>query len=125
MYEVTIKKSFSAAHLLKDIGGKCEELHGHNFLVEVSVTAENLNQEGLLVDFRTLKKWTDEILAELDHKHLNNTPQFKNMNPSSENIARFIYEGIAGKVGQENIAVSRVTVWESDNARVSYGGATP
>ncbi|MBI4632473.1 MAG: 6-carboxytetrahydropterin synthase QueD [Deltaproteobacteria bacterium] len=122
MYEVTVKKSFAAAHLLKDIGGKCEELHGHNFVVEVSVTAAELNQEGLLIDFRTLKKWTDEILVKLDHKHLNNTPPFKNMNPSSENIARFIYDGITEKASRERIAVSRVTVWESDNARVSYSG---
>ena len=62
MYEVTIKKSFSAAHLLKEIGGKCEELHGHNFLVEVSVAAESLNEEGLLIDFRVVKRWTDEVL---------------------------------------------------------------
>jgi len=122
MYEVTVKKSFSAAHLLKDIGGKCEELHGHNFIVEVSVTASELNQEGLLVDFRTLKQWTDEILTELDHKHLNALPCFMNMNPSSENIARFIYDGITAKARQERIKVSRVTVWESDNARVSYRG---
>ena len=107
---------------MKDIGGKCEELHGHNFVVEVSVTASKLNQEGLLIDFRTLKKWTDEILTELDHKHLNAIPCFNNINPSSENIARFIYDSIAEKVEPENIEVSRVTVWESDNARVSYNG---
>ena len=125
MYEVTVKKSFAAAHLLKDIGGKCEELHGHNFVVEVSVAASQLNQEGLLIDFRTLKKWTDDILTELDHKHLNNIPCFKNLNPSSENIARFIYDRITEKAQREKFELSRVTVWESDNARVSYSGATP
>ncbi len=122
MYEVTIKKSFAAAHLLKDIGGKCEELHGHNFIVEVSAAASKLNQEGLLIDFRVLKKWTDEILTELDHKHLNALPSFVNLNPSSENIARFIYDGITAKARQEKIKISCVTVWESDNARVSYNG---
>ncbi len=123
MYEVTVKKSFAAAHLLKDIGGKCEELHGHNFIVEVSVRAPELNREGLLVDFRILKKWTDEILVELDHKHLNAIPFFETMNPSSENIARFIYDNISKKARREKIEVSQVTVWESDNARVSYSGA--
>ena len=83
MYEVTIKKSFSAAHLLKEIGGKCEELHGHNFLVEVSVKAESLNEEGLLIDFRVVKRWTDEVLEALDHKYLNELDYFKNTNPDS------------------------------------------
>lgn len=120
MYEVTIKKSFSAAHLLKEIGGKCEELHGHNFLVEVSVAAESLNSEALLIDFRIVKRWTDEILQQLDHKYLNDIEYFKNSNPSSEQLARFIYERISEKTRQSQVLLSRVTVWESDNSRVSY-----
>lgn len=120
MYEVTIKKSFSAAHLLKEIGGKCEELHGHNFLVEISVTSESLNDEGLLIDFRVVKKWTDEILEQLDHKYLNEIDYFKNINPSSEQLARFLYDRISEKSRQGNVTLSRVTVWESDNSRVSY-----
>ena len=120
MYEVTIKKSFSAAHLLKEIGGKCEELHGHNFLVEVSVTSESLNDEGLLIDFRVVKKWTDEILEQVDHKYLNEIDYFKNINPSSEQLARFLYDRISEKSRQGNVTLSRVTVWESDNSRVSY-----
>lgn len=120
MYGVTIKKSFSAAHLLKEIGGKCEELHGHNFLVEISVAAESLNEEGLLIDFRTVKRWTDEVLEQLDHKYLNELEYFKNRNPSSEAIARFLYEQISEKARQANVALSRVTVWESDNSYVTY-----
>jgi 6-pyruvoyltetrahydropterin/6-carboxytetrahydropterin synthase len=120
MYEVTIKKSFSAAHLLKEIGGKCEELHGHNFLVEVSVAAESLNSEGLLIDFRVVKRWTDEILDKLDHKYLNELEFFKGLNPSSEQIARFLYEQISEKARPSKVAVSQVTVWESENACVSY-----
>ncbi len=68
MYEVTINRSFSAAHTLRDVGGKCESLHGHNFRVEVTVAGESLNGEGLLVDFRLLKRWTDETLEMLDHR---------------------------------------------------------
>jgi 6-pyruvoyltetrahydropterin/6-carboxytetrahydropterin synthase len=120
MYEVTIKKSFSAAHLLKEIGGKCEELHGHNFLVEVSVVSESLNSEGLLIDFRVVKRWTDEVLEQLDHKYLNEIEYFRNINPSSEQLARFLYDRISEKSQQTNVTLSRVTVWESENSRVSY-----
>ena len=122
MYEITITRSFSAAHVLKDIGGKCEGLHGHNFDVEVSLAAVDLNKEGLLIDFRILKGWTDEILDCLDHKHLNDLTYFKDKNPSAENLARFIYDRISDKVKMKNIDVSRVTVWESDKARASYRG---
>jgi len=122
MYEITITRSFSAAHVLKDIGGKCEGLHGHNFVVEVSLAAAGLNKEGLLLDFRILKEWTDEILDALDHKYLNELPYFINLNPSAENLARFLHDRVTEKVGQQNIQVSCVTVWESDNARASYRG---
>jgi 6-pyruvoyltetrahydropterin/6-carboxytetrahydropterin synthase len=120
MYEVTIRKSFSAAHLLREIGGKCEELHGHNFIVEVSAAADKLNEEGLLIDFRDLKRWTDQVLADLDHKYLNELPFFKDVNPSSERVARFLFERIGQKLGKGAVALTRVTVWESENARVSY-----
>lgn len=120
MYEITTKKAFSAAHNLKDIGGRCEELHGHNFTVEVSVVSKKLNEEGLLIDFRILEGWIEEILEELDHKFLNDIPYFKDINPSSENIAKYIYDRIYEKVNSGEIKVSRITVWESENARVSY-----
>jgi 6-pyruvoyltetrahydropterin/6-carboxytetrahydropterin synthase len=122
MYEITITRSFSAAHVLKDIGGKCEGLHGHNFVVEVSLAAPGLNKEGLLLDFRILKEWTDEILDELDHKYLNDLPHFKNLNPSAENLARFLHDQVDEKARSQNIEVSCVTVWESDNAKASYRG---
>jgi 6-pyruvoyltetrahydropterin/6-carboxytetrahydropterin synthase len=123
VYEVTVKKSFSAAHILKEIGGKCEELHGHNFVVEVSVASCELNAEGIVIDFRILKKWTDDIIKKLDHKYLNDIQYFECMNPTSENIARFIYDRISKKIRRHHLKVSRVTVWESENARVSYSGS--
>ncbi len=122
MYEVTIKKSFSAAHLLKEIGGKCEELHGHNFVVEVSVVSGELNAEGILIDFRILKKWTDDVIKKLDHKYLNDIKCFEHINPTSEIIAKFIYDKISKRTRRHHFDVSRVTVWESENARVSYSG---
>jgi 6-pyruvoyltetrahydropterin/6-carboxytetrahydropterin synthase len=120
MYEVTIKRSFSAAHVLEDVGGGCEELHGHNFTVEVSVAAGELNTQGLAVDFRVLKRWTEDVLSELDHKYLNNVDYFKSASPSSEHIARFIYEGVAEKMGDHPFFLTAVTVWESETARVTY-----
>ena len=120
MFEITIRKSFAAAHQLRDIGGKCEDLHGHNFTVEVSAGGEKLNDEGLLLDFRQLKKWTNELLEELDHKYLNELPFFKDINPSSEIIARFMFERLSEKTKTLNTPITRVTVWESEDARVSY-----
>ena len=124
MYEVSIKKSFSAAHALKEIGGMCEKLHGHNFIVEVSVASSELSDSGILIDFTVLQKWTDEILKNLDHKHLNETPFFNTCNPSAENIAKFIYDMLLEKTGNHNINVARVTVWESEDAKASYTGNT-
>jgi len=122
MYEVTIKRSFSAAHSLKEIGGKCEKLHGHNFTVEVSVSTEQLNREGLVVDFRVLKDWTDQTIKEFDHKYLNEISIFHGSNPSSENIASYIFAQIARKAAPTGLRVSRVTVWESESAKVTYTG---
>jgi 6-pyruvoyltetrahydropterin/6-carboxytetrahydropterin synthase len=122
VYEVTIIKSFSAAHALKDIGGNCEDLHGHNFTVEVSIASSELTSEGILIDFRILKKWTDDILVELDHKYLNDISHFKNINPSSELIAKFIYDKIYSEAHRRQFEVSHVSVWESEDAKVSYYG---
>ena len=122
MYEVTIKQSFSAAHMLKESGGTCEKLHGHNFIVEVSICSSALTETGILIDFRILKQWADEILKEFDHKYLNDINYFKDTSPSSENVARYIYDRISEKIKQDNLDVSRVTVWESEDARVSYYG---
>jgi 6-pyruvoyltetrahydropterin/6-carboxytetrahydropterin synthase len=120
MYEVTIIKSFSAAHLLADIGGKCEELHGHNFKVEITLAAPNLNEYGLLIDFRLVKKWLNEILDQLDHKHINDLEYFADINPSAENIARFIFLQLEPKAKEAKVEVTKVKVWESENAAVTY-----
>ena len=120
MYEVTIIKSFSAAHLLAQIGGKCEELHGHNFRVEVILAAPDLNKSGLLIDFRVVKKWLNEILDQMDHKHLNELPCFAGINPSAENIAKYIYNQMKPKAKESQVRIARIKVWESENAAVAY-----
>jgi 6-pyruvoyltetrahydropterin/6-carboxytetrahydropterin synthase len=121
MFRVTITKSFSAAHALK-IGGKCEDLHGHNFKVDVTVEGLKLNPEGILIDFRDLKRWTVEILDELDHKYLNDLPPFSGGCATSENVAQHIYTLIAKKMKGQSARIVEVTVWESDNSRVAYSG---
>jgi 6-pyruvoyltetrahydropterin/6-carboxytetrahydropterin synthase len=120
MYEVTIIKSFSSAHLLSQIGGKCEELHGHNFRVEVTVAAPDLNEAGLLIDFREVKKWLGTILEQMDHKHLNELTHFAGINPSAENIAKYIYNQMKAKVKESHVLIAQVKIWESENAAVTY-----
>lgn len=120
MYEVTIIKSFSAAHLLADIGGKCEALHGHNFKVEISVAAGQVNHIGILVDFRLLKKMLGEVLEALDHKHINTLTDFAGVNPSAENIAKYIFEKMDARVKTAGVNMVRVKIWESENAAVTY-----
>ena len=121
MFKVTITKSFSAAHALK-IGGKCEDLHGHNFKVDVTVEGRALKTEGILIDFRDLKKWTVEVLDEMDHKYLNELPPFSGGCPTSERVARHIYAHIQKRLKGRAVRISEVTVWESENSRVSYSG---
>jgi 6-pyruvoyltetrahydropterin/6-carboxytetrahydropterin synthase len=122
MYEVTIIKSFSSAHLLAQIGGKCEELHGHNFKVEVTLAAPDLNKSGLLIDFRVAKKWLNEIIDQMDHKHLNELPCFAGINPSAENIAKYIYDQMKPKATESQVRIARIKVWESENAAITYIG---
>lgn len=121
MFEVSVRGSFSAAHRLTDIGGKCENLHGHNFTVEVSVTSERLNEQGVVIDFRQLKSYLGETLGILDHTFLNETAPFADDNPSSERIARFIYDEMKKKIVDKRVnGQIRVTVWESETSRASY-----
>jgi 6-pyruvoyltetrahydropterin/6-carboxytetrahydropterin synthase len=122
MYEATVRRSFSAAHSLRDIGGKCEKLHGHNFIVEISVASRTLNSEGLVIDFRTVKNWADQAIGELDHYYLNDLPAFSGKNPSAENIAHYLFTYVEEKATVQDIHVTRVTVWESENAKVTYTG---
>ncbi len=120
MYELKVITQFAAAHQLRNYTGKCESLHGHNWKVEVILKGEKLNNTGLLIDFKEVKEATDKILEELDHSFLNELPQFKDQNPSSENIASYIFENLSSKLNNNQIKVSKVTAWESDSASASY-----
>ena len=119
MYEITVKSDFSAAHQLRSYSGKCENLHGHNWKVEVAVGSKKLNSIGLAFDFKELKEILKQVLEKLDHTFLNELPYFKKYNPTSENIAKWIYDEI-GKVITKNVKLIKVTVFESDNSYATY-----
>ena len=120
MYRLMIKTSFAAAHNLINYQGDCENLHGHNWRVEVIVAAKELDKAGLGIDFKILKKQTNSLLDELDHKYLNDLTPFKNNSPSSENISRYLFERLSETLNNENITVEKINVWESENACASY-----
>ena len=121
MYEVVIEENFCAAHALRGYRGNCENLHGHNWKVEVAVRGETLDELGMLIDFRRVKEATREVMSYLDHKNLNVIPPFdSNLNPTSEQIARFILEKISGHIGTSELVVSKVRVWETPTACASY-----
>jgi 6-pyruvoyltetrahydropterin/6-carboxytetrahydropterin synthase len=120
MYELKIISHLSAAHQLREAGGQCERLHGHNWKIEVCVTGRTLDANGLLVDFRRIKGATEEVLQEMDHRFLNELDPFAHLNPSSENIARYIYESLVTRLNSEQVRVSKVTAWESDTACATY-----
>ncbi len=120
MYELKIVTQFSAAHRLANFYGKCEALHGHNWKVEVCLTGDRLDEAGLVMDFGVVKARTKEILEEIDHKFLNELPAFQSMNPSSENLARYLAERLAAVLNREGVRLSRVSVWESDTSCATF-----
>ncbi|MDI1472235.1 MAG: 6-carboxytetrahydropterin synthase QueD [Thermodesulfovibrio sp.] len=120
MYKLKIITDFDAAHQLRGYKGKCENIHGHNWKVEIEVIAENLNEIGIAIDFKDLKKISDEVVSELDHTFINEIPPFNQINPSSENIARWIYLNLKSKFEKGPVKLYSVTVWESDNAGATY-----
>jgi 6-pyruvoyltetrahydropterin/6-carboxytetrahydropterin synthase len=120
MYRLTIKTGFAAAHNLINYQGDCENLHGHNWEVEVTVTARELDQAGLAIDFKVLKRETNALLDELDHKYVNQHHFFQDISPSSENISRYLFHELSKRLNDNNIKVERIGVWESDNACAEY-----
>ena len=120
MYELTVISDFAAAHNLRQYEGECENLHGHNWNVEVTVASKKLNKIGLGVDFKILKRTLENILKRLDHKYLNEIQPFDKENPSSENIARYIFKQLKKEIKEKNIKTARVKVWESENAAAVY-----
>ncbi len=119
MFELKILTDFAAAHQLTMVTEKCENLHGHNWQVEVCVAGKELNSAGVLIDFGELKALVGEIVADLDHKFLNDLAVFNN-NPSSERIAVYIADRLSSMLPDNGIHVSRIAVWESNDACATY-----
>jgi 6-pyruvoyltetrahydropterin/6-carboxytetrahydropterin synthase len=122
MYELKIITEFSAAHNLRNFRGKCEALHGHNWKVEVVLSGKDLDESGVVLDFAEVKAATSEIMSEIDHRYLNDLPFFTENNPSSENIARYIFHRLQDIIDNERVRIRRVTAWESQDACASYLG---
>ena len=116
MFEVKVEAHFSAAHPLLNYDGKCENPPGHNWKVEVYAQGEELNESGILIDFKILKKELNDLLDVLDHYDLNNLKEFQDISPSSENISKFIYLELKKKIPQ----ITKVCVWETERARATY-----
>ena len=119
MYEVMIKREFASAHNLRNYKGSCETLHGHNWKVDIIVETDRLDKIGLALDFNLLKEKTNEIIDGLDHIYLNEHEAFKDKNPSSENIAKYIFDSLKPTL-DAGVKVKKVTIWETDDAAASY-----
>ena len=120
MYELKVVTKFAAAHQLTLVGTKCENMHGHNWKIEVYVTGEKLDDGGVVMDFGVIKKHVRDIMSLLDHKYLNELEFFQQSQPSSENIAYLVADKLQQKIDNSSVKVSRVTAWESDDASATY-----
>jgi len=116
VYKIKVESNFSSAHNLRGYCGKCEALHGHNWKVEVSAKKASLDKTGMVLDFKLLKKKLNKILEKLDHRYLNDLAYFKKVNPTSENIAEFIFKNLRRQISQ----ICAVTVWENNSSCATY-----
>lgn len=123
IFKTTVEAGFSASHQLRDTKEELEPLHGHNFRVEATVASRELDQLGLVMDFLELEALLEEILAPYDHRHLNDLEPFDRLNPSTENLARFFYEKLQGRLVSPRLELWNVRVWEAPSYRASYGKA--
>ncbi|HEX8128281.1 MAG TPA: 6-carboxytetrahydropterin synthase QueD [Pyrinomonadaceae bacterium] len=121
MFEVMIERNFSSAHQLRGYKGKCENLHGHNYKIEIFARGRELDHIGLLVDFGDLKTAADDIVQYLDHRNINELPPFDaELNPSAENLARYILERVAARVGDARVQVYKVRCYETPTSVATY-----
>lgn len=120
MYEITIETHFSSAHRLRNYNGECERLHGHNWKVTVSIASDKLDDLGMVMDFRELKDETNRLMDEFDHQYLNEVPPFTELNPTTENIAKYIFDELSKVIDTDSVKVNEVAVWESPTCSASY-----
>ena len=123
MFNIFIKTHFAGAHHLRNYPGNCERPHGHNWKIEVAVRASELDELGMGIDFRTVKKAVNKVIDDLDHRDLNEHPAFQEKNPSSENIAVYIFDSLKNSLKTDRYSLHTVTVRETDNSGVTYFGS--
>ncbi len=118
MFELRIQDEIASAHFLRGYEGKCKNIHGHTWKIEVFIVKDNLNELGMVADFAVLKQQLKEFLMGIDHINLNDHSYFTEINPTAENIAKYIYEGFSKVIAP--LRLNKVNVWESDRAYASY-----
>lgn len=111
---------FASAHSLRGYPGDCAKLHGHNWKIEVEVRGHQLNEIGMVIDFKEIKRHAKEVVKELDHTFLNDHPHFKDVNPTAENIAAYLYKTIQQRIQSNPVQMHQITVWENDRNCVIY-----
>jgi len=119
-YNLKIVTDFASAHTLRDYPGACSRMHGHNWKVEIEVLATALDKVGMGIDFKEIKNATKKVTAELDHRYLNEIKPFDEINPTAENIAAYIYNGVSELLNNDRVQVTSVTLWETERACVRY-----
>jgi 6-pyruvoyltetrahydropterin/6-carboxytetrahydropterin synthase len=120
MFEISVEYTFAAGHALRNYKGKCENIHGHNYKVRVTLAGDKLNAAGLLMDFVDLRAEINRLVEKLDHHFLNDIPPFDQLNPSAENLAKYICDGIEPQARNQGLQVHGVTVWETDTTSATY-----
>ena len=124
MFEVSVEKSFAAGHALRGYRGKCENVHGHNYKVQVTLEGDDLDSIGLLYDFVEVKRMIQAIVDRLDHQFMNDIPPFDKLNPSAENLARYFYQelqrGLREPPAAVPVRVGKVKIWETDSTTATY-----
>jgi 6-pyruvoyltetrahydropterin/6-carboxytetrahydropterin synthase len=125
MFEISVEYTFAAGHALRGYKGKCENVHGHNYKVQVMVDGEQLNSTGLLMDFVDLRGAIKGLVERLDHHFLNDLKPFDELNPSAENLAKYFCDELAPQVRERGLRVQAVKVWETDTTSATYRPNTP
>ena len=123
MFEVTVEDSFAAGHYLRNYKGKCENPHGHNYRVRVTLAGSELDRAGLLLDFKDLREVLRQVIDRLDHQMINDLEPFTRVNPSAENLAKYFYDETSGRLRQVSngrVSVKDVTVFETDSTTANY-----
>jgi len=119
-YQLKVVTDFASAHTLRDYPGACSRMHGHNWKVELEAVATQLDEIGMGVDFKVMKQAAREVGGRLDHQYLNDLEPFKDINPTAENIAAYMYREISARINSDSIKVTALTLWETERACVRY-----